>query len=574
LQKLVNTHAHTGHLASLLLHAADALCGVDPGAAQMPLKAVNAVALSTVFIKHYVERVDVETLQELCEQPPAEGSSGSVEPVVHTLLAAMVRVLVGHQPTAATYLLHLTIIRLLTVMAATQLTQPMISAEEDWWEMGLDEGGEGAEGGERLEGGYHGVHPFLEALLIACESMPPGGDEEKATNKKAAAAAAAAAVAAAGGVGRASGKRVADDDRGNGDMKCMSDAAQRLVCTLLGHYVARQPAPPKMPLYALQPPSKSLLARLTTATTNVFLLPVTMYNAVFVKAVRSAADPPAPLADAAVLVMLILVHYTPPPPGCYGQNGGGGVAGALYGNGDDAAAATIDGLYHPFRAALHGCRDGGGGGSAGGAASSARESQTAGAGGSGGAGGTVSMRGAGERSGSRGMDAIDAAESGLAFAPGAIRVSFSHLYDTLGLCLVDDRSTLLLYSLLHGNTSFLEYCLVRQDMDTVMLPLMEMLYNAPSRTPNQIYILLIIVLILSQDASFNANIHKLVVRDVPWYKERMLRDTTLGSLLVVLLIRTVKYNLSKLRDVYLHTNCLAALANMVRCRVPGAGFKV
>lgn len=42
----------------------------------------------------------------------------------------------------------------------------------------------------------------------------------------------------------------------------------------------------------------------------------------------------------------------------------------------------------------------------------------------------------------------------------------------------------------------------------------------------------------------------------------MLRDTTLGSLLVVLLIRTIKYNLSKLRDVYLLTNCLAALANM------------
>ena len=144
-----------------------------------------------------------------------------------------------------------------------------------------------------------------------------------------------------------------------------------------------------------------------------------------------------------------------------------------------------------------------------------------------------------------------------------VRVSFSDLYETLGLCLVDDRSTLLLYSLLHGNPSFLEYCLVRQDLDTVMLPLMEMLYNAPGRTPNQIYILLIILLILSQDASFNANIHKLVVRgDIPWYKERMLRDTTLGSLLVVLLIRTVKYNLSKLRDVYLHTNCLAALANM------------
>uniref|UniRef100_A0A2P2MPU1 Dymeclin n=1 Tax=Rhizophora mucronata TaxID=61149 RepID=A0A2P2MPU1_RHIMU len=32
--------------------------------------------------------------------------------------------------------------------------------------------------------------------------------------------------------------------------------------------------------------------------------------------------------------------------------------------------------------------------------------------------------------------------------------------------------------------------------------------------------------------------------------------------MVIILIRTVKYNLSKLRDLYLHTTCLATLANM------------
>jgi hypothetical protein len=35
-----------------------------------------------------------------------------------------------------------------------------------------------------------------------------------------------------------------------------------------------------------------------------------------------------------------------------------------------------------------------------------------------------------------------------------------------------------------------------------------------------------------------------------------------GSLLVVLLLRTAHFNLAKLRDVYLHTNTLAALANL------------
>lgn len=43
-----------------------------------------------------------------------------------------------------------------------------------------------------------------------------------------------------------------------------------------------------------------------------------------------------------------------------------------------------------------------------------------------------------------------------------------------------------------------------------LLPLLELLYCAPRRTHNQIYMLLIILLILSQDSSFNANVHKIV----------------------------------------------------------------
>ncbi|CAK9160662.1 unnamed protein product [Ilex paraguariensis] len=50
--------------------------------------------------------------------------------------------------------------------------------------------------------------------------------------------------------------------------------------------------------------------------------------------------------------------------------------------------------------------------------------------------------------------------------------------------------------------------------------------------------------------------------NVPWYQERRLHQVSLGSLMVVILISTVKYNLSKLQDVYLHTNCLAILTNM------------
>ncbi|PIA45068.1 hypothetical protein AQUCO_01700543v1 [Aquilegia coerulea] len=143
-----------------------------------------------------------------------------------------------------------------------------------------------------------------------------------------------------------------------------------------------------------------------------------------------------------------------------------------------------------------------------------------------------------------------------------VRLSFASLFDTLGLHLADEDSVLLLYSLVHGNSDFLEYVLVRTDLDTLLIPILETLYNASRRTSNQIYMLLIILLILSQDSSFNASIHKLILPSVPWYQERLLHNTSLGSLMVIILIRTVKYNLSQLRDVYLHTNCLATLANM------------
>ncbi|VFQ69516.1 unnamed protein product [Cuscuta campestris] len=143
-----------------------------------------------------------------------------------------------------------------------------------------------------------------------------------------------------------------------------------------------------------------------------------------------------------------------------------------------------------------------------------------------------------------------------------VRLPFASLFDTLGMCLADETSVLLLYSLVHGNSDFLEYVLVRTDLDTLLVPLLETLYNAPRRAPNQIYMVLIVLLILSQDSSFNASIHKLMLHSVPWYKERALHQTSLGSLMVIILTRIINYNLSKLRDIYLHTNCLAALANM------------
>ncbi|CAL8468041.1 g7580 [Coccomyxa elongata] len=160
------------------------------------------------------------------------------------------------------------------------------------------------------------------------------------------------------------------------------------------------------------------------------------------------------------------------------------------------------------------------------------------------------------------MGSDSAAEAGFSGGSDVAAVSFSGLYEALGSLLNNERTALLLYDALHACLNFQNYVLVRSDLEVLLLPLLHMLYTASGRAPSHLYMLLIILLILTQDASFAANVHKVQLTSVPWYKERLLNRTSLGSLLVVLLLRTAHFNLAKLRDVYLHTNTLAALANL------------
>ena len=55
------------------------------------------------------------------------------------------------------------------------------------------------------------------------------------------------------------------------------------------------------------------------------------------------------------------------------------------------------------------------------------------------------------------------------------------------------------------------------------------LYNTSYKAPSQLYMLLIITLILSQDSGFCQNIQEVALPSVPWYKERLLQKTSLGT---------------------------------------------
>ncbi|KAF9177979.1 hypothetical protein BGZ50_008179 [Haplosporangium sp. Z 11] len=96
------------------------------------------------------------------------------------------------------------------------------------------------------------------------------------------------------------------------------------------------------------------------------------------------------------------------------------------------------------------------------------------------------------------------------------------------------------------------------------LPILRMVYESVEGKTNysQVYVLLVIMLLFSQDEVFNDSIQKITMTYQPWFTERLLKSISLGGLAVAIVIRTIQYNLALHKDVYFHTNSLAILANM------------
>lgn len=144
----------------------------------------------------------------------------------------------------------------------------------------------------------------------------------------------------------------------------------------------------------------------------------------------------------------------------------------------------------------------------------------------------------------------------------SFKIDFSGLYQTLCRITHLDQTTLLLYLLLHRNEKFYKFVMAQPNLQDLVIPILQILYNAPDSSSHHIYMSLIVLLILSEDDEFNKSVHTIILRNVAWYTERSISEISLGGLLILVIIRTVQYNMLKVRDKYLHTNCLACLANM------------
>ncbi len=188
------------------------------------------------------------------------------------------------------------------------------------------------------------------------------------------------------------------------------------------------------------------------------------------------------------------------------------------------------------------------------------------------------------------------------FAPSSgdadahLTVNFESLFVSFGRTLHNELGALLLYTIMQSSPSFAEWLGVRSDMDNIVMPLLRTLYfsfrsntfmardygtrkgprakgrsgstvsdirDCPFRSESQLYVVIILLLLFSQDSSFGRDVfRRVMVVNVPWYKERTLKGINLGSVIVLTLLRSLIFNLNRLSDAFLLNNCLAVLENL------------
>lgn len=178
----------------------------------------------------------------------------------------------------------------------------------------------------------------------------------------------------------------------------------------------------------------------------------------------------------------------------------------------------------------------------------------------------------------------------------SLSINFEALFGAFGRVVHTELGAFLLYSLMQTSSSFADSIAVRSDLDTLVLPLLRTLYfacsvrhytaqdfsakrrpsidssaslatvsirNCPFRSASQLYVIIILLLLFSQDPSFGPDaFRRVMIPSISFYKERNLKDISLGSVLVLSILRCLSFNLQRLGDPFLLSNCCAILMNL------------
>ncbi|XP_060808687.1 dymeclin [Amyelois transitella] len=142
------------------------------------------------------------------------------------------------------------------------------------------------------------------------------------------------------------------------------------------------------------------------------------------------------------------------------------------------------------------------------------------------------------------------------------KVDMNALHKALCATAGCEHSTLLLYLMLHSCKAYKRHVSADPHIENLIVPILQVLYNAPDSNSHHIYMSLIVLLILTEDDALIKNVHLIMIKNPVWYTERSISEISVGGLMVLVLVRALQYNMARVRDKYLHTNCLAAIANM------------
>ena len=127
----------------------------------------------------------------------------------------------------------------------------------------------------------------------------------------------------------------------------------------------------------------------------------------------------------------------------------------------------------------------------------------------------------------------------------------------------DEPAQLLLF-LLCRNDSFVEHVLARVDVDQLVEPMLRVLHACASvsSATHQQCVLLDCLVTLTSHTTFFASIDAIELEHVAWFDTHDLRNCSLGSLLLLVVLQLVHRNLAQYRDEELHVLARAVLLNV------------
>ncbi|OQS02133.1 dymeclin [Thraustotheca clavata] len=142
-------------------------------------------------------------------------------------------------------------------------------------------------------------------------------------------------------------------------------------------------------------------------------------------------------------------------------------------------------------------------------------------------------------------------------------ISFSQLVNVLGRSLDTEISSLLLYTFITLHEEFLNTLCNSLDHELFTLPLLRAIYEC--NDPTLLFFNLSTLHKIVERPEVASTLHTTIMDEhIPWYTERYMIDISMGSTIIVIVLRLISKNMSTYREAELQTLCLSIVFNLMQ----------